>query len=345
MSLNESPSPTAPPKRSATVPLAYFVVGLIVVAGVAVAATAILYTPKTASPPGDITVTDDLGRTVSVPRDPAHVVVLGPNIMDSMYRLGLRSHVVGVDCYSVALGGLSDDYSPDQVSLWNLSQSMCVQVAPTFDFEALLNFTPELVLANTIVSVSAVETISSTYHIPVVMLAPATLSGIELDVSLIGTIFGVTTAANALNQQLSVELGVAAELDYNLSYSDSPLPTVLVTYDVDQNGYWTYGPATFGESLIELAGAENIAANATLPYPELPGEVVLSDNPDYIIYGTGFGLDLSFYQSAPFWSDLNATTNGHAIGVDSNDLTEADPTMILEGLPALIALFWPSGSG
>jgi iron complex transport system substrate-binding protein len=323
------------------VPLTYFVVALVVVAGVAVAATAILYTPK--SPSGSLTVTDDLGRTVSVPRDPAHVVVLGPNIMDSMYRLGLRSHVVGVDCYSAAFGGLSADYSPDQVALWNLSSSMCIQIAPTFDYEALLNFTPQLVLANTIVSVAAVETISSNYGIPVVMLAPATLSGIELDVSLLGTIFGVTSSANAINQLLAVKLGAAAELDYNLSYSDVTLPTVLVTYDVDSNGYWTYGPATFGESLIELAGAENIAANATLPYPELPGEVVLSDNPTYVVYGTGFGLNLSFYESAPFWSDLNATQNGHAIGLDSNDLTEADPTMILEGLPTLIALFWPNG--
>jgi iron complex transport system substrate-binding protein len=348
MSLNEAPSgstPAATPaSRPRTVSLAVFVIALIVVAGAAVAVTAILYSPKPASTPGDLTVTDDLGRTVKVPRDPSHVVVLGPSIMDSMYRLGLRAHVVGVDCYAVSFGGLTADYSSDQIALWNLSQSMCVQIAPTFNFEALLNDTPQLVLASTIVSVSAVETISSTYNIPVVMLQPATLGGIETDVSLLGEIFGINGTAAALNEKLQIELGADTNLLTNLTNAGTPFPTVLVTYSTDQNGYWTYGPGTFGESLIELAGATNIGANSTLPYPELPGEVVLVDNPTYVVYGTGFGLNLSSYQSAPFWAQLNATHNGNLYGMDSNYLTEPDPTMILEGLPALIAIFHAGAS-
>ena len=346
MTLNAGPPPSAAPpvKPTRTVPVALFVVALIVVAGAAVAVTALLYTPKAAGAPGDLTVTDDLGRTVEVPRDPARVVVLGPSIVDSMYRLGLRSHIVGVDCYAAAFGGLTADYSPDQVALWNLSQSMCVQIDPTFDFEALVNDTPTLVIATTIVSVLAVETISTTYNIPVVMLQPATLSGIEVDVSLLGTIFGLASNASAINQQLQVELGAATTLATNLTDSGALFPTVLVTYSTDSNGYWTYGPGTFGESLIELADATNIAANATLPYPELPGEVVLVDNPQFVVYGVGYGLNLASYQSAPFWSELNATQNGHLYGMDSNYLTEPDPTMILEGLPELIALFHPGVS-
>src|SRR5580658_894492 len=337
MSLNGGPgTPTRPQAKPArTIPVALFVIALIVVAGAAVAVTSVLYTPKPASTPGDLTLTDDLGRTVQVPRDPARVVVLGPSIVDSMYRLGLRSHIVGVDCYAAAFGGLTADYSSDQIALWNLSQSMCVQTEPTFDFEAMINETPALVLATTIVSVSAVEMISSTYNIPVVMLQPATLGGIEVDVSLLGTIFGLDSNATAINQQLQVELGEATTVATNLTNSGATFPTVLVTYSTDSNGYWTFGPGTFGESLIELADATNIASNSTLPYPELPGEVVLVDNPTFVIYGLGFGLNLASYQSAPFWSELNATQNGHLYGMDSNYLTEPDPTMILEGLPEL----------
>jgi iron complex transport system substrate-binding protein len=341
MSLN-SPS-TAPPAPK-TVTLATVVVLLLVVSGTAIAATAAYYTlraagsPNTPVTPGHLSLTDDLGRTVVVPYDPARVVVLSPNIMDIMFRLDLRSHVVGVDCYAAADGGLADDYSPDQVSLWSLSSSMCVQVGPSFAAETLVNVTPELVLASTIVSIAEVETISSTLGIPVVMLQPPTLSGVLVDVSLVGEIFGVSTVAAALNARLSVELNNATQIDNNLV----TLPTVLVTYSVDSNGYWTYGPGTFGQSLIEFAGATSIAANATIPYPELSPAQVLVANPSLIVYGEGFGLNESTYAGGPLWSSFSAVQDGNVSGIDSNWLTEPDPTMVLAGIPALLAVFHPT---
>lgn len=339
MSLNGSSSA---PKPARSVPVALFVVALLVVAGLAVAVTSVFAELGPTTTPGSLVVTDDLGRRVTVPFDPARVVVLGPSIMDSIFRLGLRSHVVGVDCYAPAFGGLTEDYSPGQIANWSLTPSMCVQVEPLVT-EQLLNLTPDLVLAATIVSVADVETISQTYHIPVVMVQPPTLSGIEVDVSLLGEVFGVGSAAQALNAQLAHVLGNASSIQLNLTntYPPVPFPTVLVTYDVDSDGYWTYGPGTFGESLIELASGTSIAANSTFQYPELSGEQVLVSNPALIIYGTGFGFTEASYTSAPFWSSLSAVENGTVYGVNSNYLTEPDPTMVLVGLPILLGLFHP----
>jgi iron complex transport system substrate-binding protein len=345
MSLN----PPAEPPRGRTVSLTVLVVLLLVVGGIAIAGTAAYLTlrPSSASSgtPGNtstaaktVTVTDDLGRTVTVPIDPARVVVLGPSILDILFRLGLRSHVVGVDCYASADGGLSDDYSSDQVTLWNLSSSMCVQIGPSFVPEMLANETPQLVLAATIVSVANVELITNQLGIPVVMLQPPTLSGVLVDDNLVGEIFNVTATANALNAKLSVELYNATNFTSGL-YT---LPTVLVTYSVDSNGYWTFGPGTFGESLIELAGATSIAANSTTPYPELSPAQVIFANPGWIIYGTGYGLNESTYAGAPDWADIPAVTAGNITGMDSNWLTEPDPTMILDGLPSLISLLHPA---
>lgn len=342
MSLNEPP-PTRSPR---TISLTLFAVGVLLVAGVAVAATASYYVlhpaPGPSSPTNSsgrtIRVTDDLGRTVTVPVDPARVAALSPSIMDLLFRLGLRSHVVGVDCYAPALGGLSDDYSADQIALWNLSPSMCVQVGPSFDPETLVNVTPQLVFASTIVSVAAVEEITTILGIPVVMLQPPTLSGILVDATLVGEIFGLPAAAEALDAQLSEELYNATELDQSLE----SFPTILVTYSVDSNGYWTYGPSTFGESLIEISGGASISANATIPYPELsPGQVLVAD-PDWIVYGVGFGLNESTYAGGPLWSDFPAVRDGNISGINSNWLTEPDPTMILEGIPALLAILHPA---
>jgi ABC-type Fe3+-hydroxamate transport system substrate-binding protein len=259
--------------------------------------------------------------------------------MDIVYRLGLRSHVVGVDCYAAADGGLTDDYSPDQIALWNLSSSMCVQVGPEFVPEMLVNLTPELVLASTIVSVAEVEEITNQLGIPVVMLQPPTLSGVLYDDNLVGSIFGVQSAADSLNGELSSELYNAT----NVSGAAASFPTVLVTYSVDSNGYWTFGPGTFGTSLIELTGGASISATATIPYPELSSAEVLLDNPQWLVYGVGFGLNESTYAGGPQWSQIDAVQAGNVTGVNSNWLTEPDPTMILEGIPALLAVFHPVG--
>ncbi|MGI0131744.1 MAG: ABC transporter substrate-binding protein [Thermoplasmata archaeon] len=344
MSLNSGTTPASGARRGISVGV--FLLVIVLVAGAAIATTAAYYAYRPAAPVGSLTVTDDLGRTVTVPTHPTRVAVLSPSAMDSMVRLGLRADVVAVDCYSAAFGGLSADYSPDQVAAWGLSSSLCVQVGPTFDFEQLLNASPDLVLSSTIISVAAVETLTSTYHIPVVMLQPATLSGVEVDVSLLGEIFHVGGASDQLNGAIQAALGNATTLAQNLTDTGAPFPTVLVTYAVNPSGspdpgYYSFGPGTFGESLIELASAASISANSTLPYPELAGAQVLASDPSFIVYGTGFGLNESSYAQGPDWSQFSAVQQGSVVAINSNYLTEPDPTMVLVGLPALLHAFHP----
>jgi iron complex transport system substrate-binding protein len=344
MSLTGGPSPAPPSSNGA---LVWVVVLLLLIVGGGVAVTATYYAyhpnptsgPATNTTPGSVHLVDDLGRSVTTPYDPARIVVLSPSILDIVYRLGLRSHVVGVDCYAAADGGLSDDYSADQIALWNLSSSMCVQVGPTFAPSTLAVLAPQLVLSSTIVSVADVTEISNNLGIPVVMLQPSTLGGILWDDQLVGEIFGVQSAADSLNAELSLELNNAT----NFTSAISTYPTVLVTYDVDASGYWSFGPGTFGTSLIEIAGGASISAATTVPYPELSASQVLIADPQVIIYGVGFGLNESYYATAPDWSSLSAVIAGNVTGINSNWITEPDPTMILDGIPALQAAFYPNG--
>lgn len=321
-----------------TVSITWVIVLVLVVAGGSVVGTAAYFARNASSPAHSLRIADDLGRTVTVPVDPARVAVLSPSIMDIVYRLGMRSHVVAVDCYAAADGGVSDDYSPNQIALWNLSAPMCVQVGPEFAPETLVNLTPQLILASTIDPLAGVEAIASLLGVPVVVLQPPTLSGVLVDDDLIGEIFGVQTAANALNAQLSSELFNATNVS---GAALGPLPTVLVTYSVDSGGYWTFGPGTFGLSLIEISGGVSISANASMPYPELTSAQVLLDNPQYIVFGTGFGLNESTYAGGPDWSQFAAVRAGNVTGIDSNLLTEPDPTMILTGLPTLLNALHP----
>lgn len=348
MSLNAGPPPIP---RSRQVSVTLLAVVVLVAAGAAVAATAAYFELRGSSGsagPNSLSVTDDLGRSVSVPHDPERVAVLSPSIVDSMVRLGLRSHIVGVDCASPTFGGLGADYDANQTASWDLTSAMCVQVIP-FNSEQLLNVSPQLVLASTIISQSAVEEIGSTLHIPVLILQPVTVSAILTDVQILTAIFPSGSLGTALVGSLTAELGSVAAFDAGLSANDSNLPTVLLTYAVNPQGstnpgYWTFGPGTFGWSMVELAGGASATANVTVPWPEVSGSQVLVANPQIVVYGTGFGLDLPQYAQGPDWSSLGAVQGGHSYGIDSTLITEPGPSMILTGLPTLIHLLYPTAS-
>ncbi len=344
MSLNSAPNPV--PRRP--FPLAIFVVAIVLAAGVSVTVTAVYYNLKpSASGSGNVTVIDDLGRSVSVPYNPARVVVLGPSIVDSLVRLGLRDRIQGVDCSSSAYGGLLGDYTPAQVAAWNLSASMCVTAYPALSLVQILNFTPQIVFAASIVSVSTMEGFQATYGIPVVFLAPSTLGGIVYDVNLISQVFSTGATGARLVGQLQRTLAEAGSFVSNLSLNGTPLRSVLLTYYVTPAsspyaGYSTFGPGSFGQSLIDSAGGVNIAgASSAGAYPTLSGSQVLAANPSVIVAGYGFGVTNASYAQGPDWSSFPAVQHGNVTYVDVTLMTEADPTLVL-WIPTFAEILYPT---
>ena len=360
MSLN--PSPAAPIAPARTVAPSVFLVTLLVVAGAGIAGTAAYFelhpnhtttntvtqVPVYHNRTINVTAThetlvDDLGRRVTVPLNATKLVVLAPSILDILYRLGLSSSVVGIGCQPTAAGLLSV-YSPNQTALWGLKAGMCLNDFPTLDEQGIANDSPQIVLASTITSAADVETLNTTYKLPVVLLAPNGLQGIVGDVALVASMYPDNAKAAPLQVALDGVLQNASTLDTTLSDNAGPIPSVLLTYYFDGGGYYTYGPGTFGESLVGLAGGSDIASGVPLTYFELNGTVVLNDEPHVVIYGTSWndpalvsGETPSNWTQAPYWSQLNGSL--HAI--DVTVITEADPTMIL-ALPLFEHWFQPT---
>ncbi len=354
MSLNSpDPAPTAVPTGPARrgVPLALAIVVILVVAGVSVGGTAVYFDlhPASTSSSGSnrtVTVTDDLGRSVAVPRDPSRVAVLGPNVMDSMFLLGLRADVVGIDCSNTTDGGLEGDYTPGQIANWSLANITCVTSYPALSTADLLAVNPQVVLASSVVSIASLESFSATYGIPVVIFDPSTLGSVVNDVEMLVAIFGTSAAATGLITELQLDLGASASFLENLSYNGTPLVSVFMTFypipaGEPDAGYYTFGPGSFGQSLIELAGGTNIAGNAITSSPELSGSEVLAADPGYVIYGVGFGVNASSYAQGPNWAQIPAVAAGNVTGIDVTLMTEVDPAMVL-ALPTFEHILYPT---
>jgi ABC-type Fe3+-hydroxamate transport system substrate-binding protein len=332
---------TSPPALQ--VSLAVLAAIVVVAAAVSVGGTAAYFDLRPNSTTGTVVV-DDLGRKVVVPPDPDRLVVLAPSVMDIVYRLGLRGSVVGVGCTASEAGGIFNEYSPNQTALWSLTNASCVPDFPALDTGDVALLAPQVVLATTITSALAVDQLTSTYGIPVLVLAPSTLEGIVGDVRLLAQVFPeAQPAATVLEGELGDALANASAWDANFSENDVSFPTVLLSYYFDPGGYYTYGPGSFGDSLIALAGGDNLGASVPLLYAEMNATVALVDQPRIILYGTSndtylvLGETPSLWPSAPYWSQLT----GQKIAVDVTLLTEPDPTMILF-LPALMHWLHPT---
>ncbi len=326
------------------------IVVIVVVAGASIAGAAAYYTLNPRAPsagPHTVTVVDDLGRTVTAPINPTRVVVLAPSAMDIVYRLGLRADVVGVGCDPSPLeaGGILNVYSTNQTVRWGLNNSDCIADYPSLDTETVANLSTQLVITSTITSAQDVETLTQTYGIPVVILAPNTLEGIVGDVRIVSTIFPeATTTANALESNLEATLQNASAFVQNLTGSGVTLPSVLLSYYYDSGGYYSYSQGTFGSSLISFMGGNNIAGTIPVQYGEVNATYVLDHQPEFILYATsGTNTYLTSGENnatawafAPYWNQLNGTK----IGIDVTLLSEPDPTMIL-ALPYLESLLYP----
>jgi iron complex transport system substrate-binding protein len=289
-----------------------------------------------------VTVVDDAGRSVTVLGVPDRIIVLGPSVMDILFRLGLRADVVGVDGGSAAAGGVYDDYTAGQVANWSLASVPVITWNPTLDVQTVLALDPDLVIAGSGFSLSQLETLQNDDGIPCLYLNPPTLAGIEYDVTIVGDVMRVNATAQALNEQMEAAMVVdAAEVTNNITF----VPSVLLTYYPDSEGYWSFGPGSFGNDLLLDAGATSITANDTAAADaEVSGSYVLAANATAIIVGTGFGLTVQNYSQSPDWSLFGAVQAGHVFAMNAVYMSEPDPTMVFE-LATFITILHPELSG
>ncbi len=347
MSLNATPTPEdAPtPARKGRRRFGWGAVIVALVVGMAAAIGGVagwqaLSHPASPSP-SRYTVVDDAGRTVTVSSIPSRIVVLEPSAMDIVYRLGIRSKVVGVDCGAADIGGIAADYAPWQIQNWSLTGLACITWLPTLDLQAIISLDPGLVIGATGISVADLSTLQDDDGIPALYLNPSSLLGISHDVDLVAQLTGTTTVAASIDQQLGNELGTVETTVGNASLV-THIPSVLLTYYDDPTGYYTFGPGTFGNDLIVDAGGANIAGNDTFANQgEISGSYVLAADPAIIVVGTGFGLSVQNYSQGPDWSSLGAVQAGHVVGIDATLIAEPDPTMVLVGLPEVFTLLHP----
>ena len=265
-----------------------------------------------------ITVIDDYGRTIEIMGAPERIVTVSPTPTEIIFAIGAGDLVVGVDDYS--------DY-PAQAA--NLTKVGNIEL----NVEVILGLRPNLILSSDLVPLAQLQQLEDN-GIPYVILAARTIDDVFKDIRLVGFITGHIADANALVDQLQqrVDAVKAKTLAENVTK-----PRVYVEF----YPMWTYGPDSFGDDLIRLAGGTNVAANASAEYAAVADEFIIAQNPEVVVYTVGSNYDGTTpdtIASRPGWTNISAVVNEKMYAIDDNLISRYGPRIIdaLEQLAALV---------
>lgn len=231
---------------------------------------------------GAITVRDDAGRTVTLPRSPVRIVSVLPSLTEMVCQMGQCPRLVGVDRYAS----------------WPADVKALPRVGGGLDpsIEAVAALKPDLVLMA--VSARGAERLRS-LGIPVLMLEPRTHADVQRILRTLDTVLG-TDQADRLWQAINAGLSAAAR----------ELPPEAqawrVYFEVNDAPYAASASSFIGQTLARL-GLGNVIDASLGPFPRINPEQVVRADPDLLMIGERQGDALN---TRPGWSRMRALREG-----------------------------------
>jgi iron complex transport system substrate-binding protein len=268
-----------------------------------------------AAPLAQISLVDDIGRTVVLSRPAERIVSLAPSITECLFALGAGDQVKGVTDYC--------NYPPEARRRTRVGG----MINPSM--EAVVALRPDLVVMSMEGNVRDDFRKLVSFGIPVFVSNPRTLEGIYSSLRALGRLTGKEeNARNLVAQLTSREQAVQ-----RAGRGKSPVRVLLL---VSLQPLMCAGRNTFINELLHLAGGTNVAEGARGTYPSYSREKVIADDPQVIIVTSDiFPEGISLTKLFPEWGELDAVRAGRVFRMDSDIVSRPGP----RALDALEQLF------
>jgi iron complex transport system substrate-binding protein len=292
------------------------------------APTAVPATATTAptATPAVISVTDGLGRTVTLAAPAARIVTLAPSNTEILFTLGAGDKLIGRDDFS--------DFPPEAAAVPSIGS-----LYPSVNAEAVVALAPDLVLAAGITSPDDVERLADLGLTVYSSRVNTGLDDIYADITDIGRLIGRAAEADALVADMQAR--VAAVTSQTGTLADKP----VVFYEIDAtepSKPWTAGPGSFIGQLIGMAGGTNVGDIAADQYAQLSLEQLVAQDPAVIILGSATygGQTPELVAARTGWETIAAVKNGAVYTFDDNLVSRPGPRVV-DGLEQLAKLIHP----
>ncbi|MGE5578133.1 MAG: cobalamin-binding protein [Syntrophothermus sp.] len=258
-----------------------------------------------------LTVKDDWGRSLTIPREPERIISVAPSNTEILFALGLGSKVVGVTTWC--------DYPAEAKRIEKIGD-----LNP--NVEKILALKPDLILAKGDLQRETVEKLTS-LGLPVLVINPRTMEETLEAIRLVGDATGRVEEAKHLTAELAKRLEKVKE-QVAARKAQKPLKVFI---EIWNEPLMTAGPGSFLDEMIRLVGAQNVAFDAKSAWPQFSTELLLARNPDIVIL-TNFNK--AEVLKRPAWQQIAALRKGQIYEVDTAVYTRPGPRLF-DGLEAL----------
>lgn len=241
------------------------------------------------------TVTDELGRAVTVPDHPHRLICLLPSVVDDVYALGAGADVIAIPHFT--------KYPAEA----RTKPSIGLPLSPSI--ETIVSLHPDLVLGSA--DLNRLESVNQLqkFGIPVFMVNPHGIEGIYKSIASLGT---------ALNREQT-----AKELVAHLRQREEAVrarvrgkPTVNLLMPFWYDPVVTIGKHAYITDLIELAGGHSVTDDIPQEWPQVSMEAVLARAPDALLLITGSRMSIDNIRNRPGWATLPAIRNNRIYYVE-----------------------------
>ena len=263
-----------------------------------------------------LTVTDDLGRRVTLRSEPRRIVAMLPSHTETLVAIGAGSKLVATDIFSNHPKAVTDrlpkvgsGYQPD--------------------LEAIVALKPDLVLADESTGSRLTEKLAAA-GLTVYGGTAQTYNEVFEKIAVLGKLTNHETGALNLITRMRTELNI-------LQASVANLPKVSTYYEIDPTPY-SVGPNSFIGALLSRAGGQTIVPAALGDFPKLDPELIVRANPQVMV-----GLTLAEAAGRPGWAGLQAVQRGKVFQPtpEENDAISRPGPRLPDALRALIRLLHP----
>jgi iron complex transport system substrate-binding protein len=255
----------------------------------------------------EVTVVDDFGKRVTLPRPAQRVISMAPHVTELLFAAGGGNRIVGAINYS--------DHPPAARSIPTIGSNSQI------DLERVVALKPELLIVwqsgNTARQIEQLERLG----IPVYRSEPRTLEQVATSIERFGRLLGTEaraqSAAGAYRGQLA-----------RLAQRYGRRPRVRVFYQVWDKPLYTLNGQQIVSDAIRLCGGYNVFADLPVIAPEVGVEAVLEQDPEAIIAGDEHAPGDRGINIWKAYGSLRAVQRHNLFALDGELLTRPGPRTV-----------------
>ncbi|BFM06506.1 cobalamin-binding protein [Halioxenophilus aromaticivorans] len=251
-------------------------------------------------------VTDDLGRIVTLGQPAKRVVSLAPHLTENVFAIGAGGTLVGVSQYS--------DYPAAAQKITQVGDYQSINV------EQVIALQPDVILAWVDGGNQQALNHLAGMGIPIYWSRPATIPAIAKELSRLGVLTGHQKQAAQVVDDFNHRLQTLQNSAHN-----SP---VSVFYQVWAKPLQTLNNNSLIGAVITLCGGRNVFGDAPAVVAQVDREAVLLANPEVILGTHAQGEAPTWKADWLPWRTITAVAKQHIYSIEADVLSRHTPRVL-----------------